>query len=71
MARGKYLSLEEARRSGKLDRFAKEHPSIGDKALFFRLLDALGWPKRSKATEQTSTPDASACCTETQTRRDT
>ena len=26
MARGKYLSLEEARRQGKLDQFAKEHP---------------------------------------------
>ena len=71
MARGKYLSLEEARKGGKIDRFAKEHPSKGDKSLFFRLLDALGGPKRSKADEQTSTRDASACCTETQTRRDT
>ena len=26
MSRGKYLSLEEARKSGKLDQFAKEHP---------------------------------------------
>ncbi len=26
MARGRYLSLEEARKSGKLDQFAKEHP---------------------------------------------
>ena len=26
MARGKYLSLEEARKSGKLDQFAKEYP---------------------------------------------
>ena len=71
MAHGKYLSLEEARKSGKLDRFAKEHPSRGDRTLFFRLLDALGWPKRSKLTEQTSTPGASACYTETRTRRDT
>ena len=71
MARGKYLSLEEARKSGKLDRFAKEHPSKGDRTLFFRLLDALSGLKHSKATEQTSTRDASACCTETQTRRDT
>lgn len=30
MSRGKYLSLEEARRLGRLDQFAKEHPSIGD-----------------------------------------
>ena len=26
MSRGKYLSLEEARKGGKLDQFAKEHP---------------------------------------------
>ncbi len=26
MARGKYLSLEEARKAGQLDQFAKEHP---------------------------------------------
>ena len=34
MARGKYLSLEEARKMKRLDRFAKEHPSEGDKKLF-------------------------------------
>ena len=26
MARGKYLSLEESRKTGQLDQFAKEHP---------------------------------------------
>ena len=26
MARGRYLSLEEARKAGQLDQFAKEHP---------------------------------------------
>ena len=26
MAHGKYLSLEEARKVGQLDQFAKEHP---------------------------------------------
>ncbi len=41
MSRGKYLSLEEARKSGKLRQFAKEHPSKGDKKLFNRLLDAM------------------------------
>ena len=34
MARGKYLSLEEARKQGKLERFAKEHETKGDKRLF-------------------------------------
>lgn len=33
MARGKYLSLEEARKMRHLDRFANEHPSVGDKKL--------------------------------------
>ncbi len=32
MSRGKYLSLEEARNAGKLDQFAKEHPSEADSA---------------------------------------
>lgn len=30
MSRGEYLSLEEARKQGKLDQFAKEHPSQAD-----------------------------------------
>ena len=38
MARGKYLSLEEARKAKKLDRFAKEHPSKGSKTKFDKLL---------------------------------
>jgi hypothetical protein len=41
MSRGKYLSLEEARKTGKLDRFAKEHPSKADRDRFGRLLDAM------------------------------
>ena len=48
MARGKYLSLEEARKSGKLDRFCKEHPSEGDEELFDRLLDAMVKPKKTE-----------------------
>jgi hypothetical protein len=32
MSRGKYLSLEEARRTGQLERFAKEHPSEANRA---------------------------------------
>ena len=63
MARGKYLSLEEARKMKRLDRFAKEHPSEGDKKLFNRLLDATAHdgppsttrrkPRSSKEAEQT------------------
>lgn len=41
MSRGKYLSLEEARRRGEMTRFCKEHPSTGDADKFWRLLDAM------------------------------
>ncbi len=60
MARGKYLSLAEARKLKKLDRFCKEHPSQGDEKLFDRVLDAMAQsrpPRRksksSKEGEQT------------------
>ena len=46
MARGKYLSLEEAREQDKLDQFCKEHPSEGDKETFDRLLDRMAKPKK-------------------------
>ena len=39
MSRGKYLSLEEARKLGKLDQFAKEHPAQADER-FWPLLEA-------------------------------
>lgn len=50
MSRGKHLSLEEARKLGKLDRFAKEHPSEGDAEKFDRLFDAMakGEPPKTK-----------------------
>ena len=40
MSRGKYLSLEEARNSGQLDQFCKEHPSQVDER-FAPLLEAM------------------------------
>ena len=58
MARGKYLSLEEARKRGKLKQFAKEHPSQADER-FWPLLKAAA--KGSPEGEETSDPDASAC----------
>lgn len=64
MARGKYLSLEEARKAGKLDRFAKEHPSEGDEAKFDRLFGLMAPPavprKKAKAAK-TSPRDDDAC----------
>lgn len=45
MARGKFLSLEEARKSGKLDRFAREHPNETDAERFQRLVKAMAGGK--------------------------
>lgn len=55
MARGKFLSLEEARRLGRLDQFAREHPSEGDLDAFDALLDRMvkgGPPTSGKAARQ-------------------
>jgi hypothetical protein len=41
MSRGKYLSLEEARKNDKLILFAKKHPSKADRGRFERLLGAM------------------------------
>lgn len=40
MSIGKYLSLEEARKKGLIDRFCKEHPSVADADRFNQLLDS-------------------------------
>jgi len=48
MACGRYLSLEEARRMERLDRFCKEHPSEGDKELFDHVLEAMAAGKPPK-----------------------
>jgi hypothetical protein len=56
MARGKYLSLEEARKAGQLARFCKEHPSEGDEEQWDELFEAMAKgepPKSSKEGEQT------------------
>lgn len=51
MSRGRYFSLEEARKADKLERFAKEHPSGGDKGLFDRLLKAMAKLKPNKSSK--------------------
>lgn len=48
MSRGKHLSLEEARKKGLLDRFAKEHPNETDAQRFQRLLEAMASGKKPK-----------------------
>ena len=49
MGRGKYLSLEAARKLGELIEFAKEHPSKGDAKAFNALLDAMARGKPPKS----------------------
>lgn len=51
MARGKHLSLEEARKKGLLDRFCKENLSVGDEQAFDRLLEAMAKGKPKSSTE--------------------
>ena len=72
MARGKYLSLEEARKAGQLDQFAKEHP-IEDvhpqaRSRFKRLLEAAA--KGLLEGEGTSDRAASEGYSGTRTRQD-
>ena len=66
MARGKYLSLEEARKTGQIDRFCKEHPSKSEGTRFERLLDAMcrgepPSPRRKAKAARTSPRDDDAC----------
>jgi hypothetical protein len=69
MSRGKYLSLEEARKSGKFDRFAKEHPSKTDRSRFDRLLTEMS--KTTEGAEKTSSLEYSENSNETRTRQGT
>ena len=41
MARGKHLSIEEARKPGELDQFTKENPSEGDEEAFDQLFNGM------------------------------
>ena len=69
MSRGKYLSFEEARKSGALDRFAKEHPSEADRDRFARLLEAMS--QGVLEAKGTSALGRAACSTGTRTRQGT
>ena len=70
MARGKYLSLEEARNQGLLYQFAKEHPNETDADRFERLLKAMAEGKL-EAEQGTSGEARGAGYAETQLRKDT
>lgn len=68
MARGRYLSLEEARNAGTFIRFAKEHPSQADER-FSCLLDAMS--KASQEEPRTSSEAVSEDCSDIQTQPNT
>ena len=62
MSRGRHLSLDEARKLGKLDQFAREHEiepeAANPRSRFDRLLDAMASGKPATV-DQTSDQDAS------------
>ncbi len=72
LARGKYLSLEEARKGetkgATIGRFCKEHPSQADER-FWPLLEAVA--KGKPAVQQTSSRAASGGYSGTRIRPDT
>ena len=69
MSRGKYLSLEEARKNKMLPRFAKVHPMEATRDRFLRLLNAMSQGVLEEA--ETSKPDRHASSNGTRIRRDT
>lgn len=69
MSRGRYLSLEEARKSGQLERFAQEHPSEAERERFEQLLDAMA--RGVLEDKETSPQDRDEGSSETQTRKGT
>ena len=73
MARGKYLSLEEARKLGTIDQFCKEHPSRGDWNEFDAMMDSIAGPKAKNSSKavRTSSRGRGASSSETRTRRGT
>ena len=73
MARGKYLSLEEARKAGQLNQFAKEHPSKGDWNQFDAMMDSFAGSetKSSSKAVRTSSRVRGADCSGTRTRQGT
>ena len=68
MSRGKYLSLEEAREAGNVDRFAKENPSEGDRVLFSATLERMA--KNQPLTPKTNKWGQNVDCNDTQTPQD-
>mgnify|MGYP003536178592 CR=1 FL=1 len=60
MSRGKYLSLEEARKKKDLEQFAREHPSEGSKEQFEQLFQAMAKPPTAKEKKPRKKPKGEA-----------
>jgi hypothetical protein len=69
MSRGKYLSLEEARKAHQLDRFCKEHLAEAERDRFFQLLDAMA--TGALEDKETSQPVRGAGSSDSRTQPDT
>jgi hypothetical protein len=55
MSRGRYLSLEEARKAGQIKQFCKEHETNGNEKLFDETLSVMAKPaKKTGSGDQTS-----------------
>ncbi len=52
MSRGKYLSLEEARKADQLEQFAKEHPSEGDETQYDRVFERMAKAEKEKTPDK-------------------
>ena len=52
MDRGKYLSLEEARKMGTLKQFAKEHPSEGDEKQFDKAFERMAKAEKEESQDK-------------------
>ena len=52
MSRGKYLSLEEARKANQLKQFAKEHPSKGDEKQFDRVFKKMAKAEKGEPPDE-------------------
>jgi hypothetical protein len=73
MARGKYLSLEEARRLNQINQFCAEHPSRGNWKEFDALMDSFTSPDARSSSEavRTSSRARGGGSSGTRTHRDT
>ena len=52
MSRGKYISLEEARKADQLKQFCKEHPSEGDEKQFDRVFERMAKAEKEEPLEK-------------------